>query len=71
MARWLVDVPFTWTPPLVPLLLAIDAIRGQRHGFQPLNRDLLFTLFADSIATAFEAVERVIYCREPVFVSFD
>ena len=71
MARWLVDVAFTWTSPLVPLLLAINAIRGQRHGFQPFNRDLFLTFFADSIATAFEAVEGVIYCPQPVLVSFD
>ena len=71
MTRWLVDIALAGTLAVISLVFAIEAKRGQWHGSQPLNWNLLVTLFTDSIATAFEAVKGVIYCPQFVFASFD
>ena len=62
---------FTRPKPVISLRLAIDAVGRKGQHLEAVNRDVLATFLANSIAALLDPTESGGYSLQPIFGTFD
>jgi hypothetical protein len=71
MTRRLIDIAFTRLALSIPLRLAIDTVGRKRQHLEAVNRDVLATSLANSIAAFLDPTQSGGYSLQPIFGTFD